>query len=173
MAKRRSIADGYLDSLFTTRPDSGHLDDPPPPGDAPSLPRPAGRRTPAAARSARRARPRRAPAVTPNTYSDVTITLGGAQTDFLDGIVRTLRAHGDDRTHRDDVAQTILDALDAANLDWTAADSPAVIADIIRTRLAPASLLGLSLAAIDTSVRAMLPLAFAVLRAARRPDRDA
>lgn len=165
MADRRSIADGYLDELFTGRTATADATDPSNPPERHRRHAPARRPKAAPSARAKPAKPRRRNPEAP--WGAVTVTLGGPQVDFLDALVRTLRDYGDDRAHRDDVTQAILDAIDGAAVDFSGADSPAAIRTILQARLSPPSLLGRSMATLDASVRAVAPLAAALFGAAR------
>jgi hypothetical protein len=196
MAKRRSIADGYLEDLLTqagseldeplleqtavrraakpkrspTTHEEGaerdlELDKPRIQNTARRRVRPKRRPTKAEkatktrtrARSSQRRPGRRSP------WGDASVVLGARQVDFIDMLARTVRACGGRSVDRSDVLCALVDALDEGRIDFSRVSSVPAVKRAVRDRLSPPSLFQLPQAAVEASIKALIPIAEAML----------
>ena len=206
MAKRRSIADGYLEDLLTqagseleeplehavvkpvakssrspkTRVEEAQSDleqgDPfeqPTTARRKAKPEPS-RATPAKEKKTRsRGKSSRRGAATRSPWGDATVVLGARQVDFIDMLARTVRACGGRSVDRSDVLCALVDALDEGRIDFSRVSSVPAVKRAVRDRLSPPSLFQLPQAAVEASLKALIPIAEAMLELMTQKGRSA
>ena len=96
-------------------------------------------------------------------WGDASVVLGARQVDFIDALARTVRACGGREVDRSDVICALVDALDEGRIDFSRVSSIPAVKRVVRDRLSPPSLFQLPQAAVEASIKALIPIAEARL----------